>query len=116
MMNSLYSKYCKEVMNLDIIEDDNSFVTYLYIKAGNIACIKVVDMYVSENNRGNSKWLELMNKIELIAKERECSIISAQISKYSPEHVQKRTMHLCEKYNMKKAYEDLSLYIYSRSV
>lgn len=115
-MSSLYSQYCKEVLNLDIIEDDNSFITFLYVKAGSISCIKVVDMYVSENSRGNNKWLELMSKVEEIAKERNCNLLSAQISKYSPEVVQKRTVHLCEKYNMKKTYEDLSLYIYSRSL
>lgn len=103
-------------MNLDIIEDENSFVSFMKIKAGNISCIKVVDMFINEECRGKSKWLELMDKVEQVAKEMNCNLLSAQISKHSPEMVQKRTMHLCKKYGMKRTYEDLSLYIYSRSL
>lgn len=115
-MKSLYANYCKEVMNLCIIEDENSFITFHFIKAGNIHCVKIQDLYVTEDYRGNNKWLELMNKVEEVAKDKGCNLISAQISKTSPIHVQKRTEHLCKKYNMTQTYESDILYIYSRSL
>ena len=115
-MSSLYSKYCKEVMNLSIIEDENSFITFHFIKAGNIHCVKIQDLYVSEEFRGHKKWLDLMSKIEEIAKQKECNLISAQISKTSPIHVQNRTKHLCDLYNMKQTYENETVFIYSRSL
>jgi hypothetical protein len=66
--------------------------------------------------RGRSKWAELMDRAEKVAKEAGCKTISAQISKSTSEFTQQRTAHLCRLNGMEKTYEDIYQIIYSRGL
>ena len=79
-MESLYAKFIKETVDWNIIEDNNSFITYQIQKANKLKCIKVLELFVDKSCRGKNKWRDLMEKVEQIAKENECNMISEQIS------------------------------------
>lgn len=115
-MESLYSKFIKETLDWNILEDDNSFITYQIQDAKNIRCLKVNELFVEKSCRGKNKWRDLMDKLNEIAKENNCNMISAQISTKSSEFIQQRTIHLCRLYGMKKSYEDINMIVYSRSI
>jgi hypothetical protein len=115
-MSSLYAKHCKEVLGYEIIEDENSFVTFIHIQIGKTSCLKIIDLFIEENSRGVGKSLEMLKKLHEIAKQKDCSLFSAQLSKHVPQEVQNRTKHICERYGMKQSYEDSIMFIYSRSI
>jgi len=115
-MGSMYSKFIKETLNWDIIEDDNSFVSYEIQNVRNVKCLKVNEMFVDKSVRGNNKWRDLMDKLKDIAQQNNCNMISAQISAKSSDFIQQRTIHLCRLYGMDKTYEDKNVIIYSRSI
>ena len=115
-MNSLYAKHCKEVLGYEIIEDENSFATFIHLQTGTFNCLKIIDLFIDEKARGTGKSLEMLEKIHEIAKEKGCSLLSAQLSKHVSQEVQNRTKYICEKYGMKQSYEDSIMFIYSRSI
>jgi hypothetical protein len=115
-MTSLYAAFVKETVNWETLEDDESFATYELQEVGPVKCLKVIEMYVTPQARGNCKWNELMIKIEEIAKQENCKTISAQISKSTSEFTQQRTAHLCRLFGMKLTFEDVYQIIYSRDV
>ena len=113
---SLYAKFVKETIDWETYEDDNSFVTYEFQKVNGIHNLKVIEMFVEKEARGKSKWDDLMQVVEGIAKEAKCKSISAQISKSTSEFTQQRTAHLCRLNGMEKTYEDIYQIIYSRGL
>lgn len=115
-MASLYAKHCKEALNLEVIEDEISFVSLQFLKAKNIHCVKIIDMYIEKEHRGKKKSIELLESVVKLGKERGCNLLSAQISKFTHEDIQNRTKYLCGLAGMKKTYEDYSLYIFTRSI
>jgi predicted GNAT family acetyltransferase len=115
-VDSLYAKHCKEVLGYEIIEDENSFATFIYFQIGKTSCLKIIDLFIDKEFRGAGKSLEMLKKIHEIAKERNCELLSAQLSKHVSQEVQNRTKYICEKYEMKKTYEDSIMYVYSRSI
>jgi hypothetical protein len=115
-MNSLYAQFVKEILNLDTLEDENSFVTYEIQKAGSIKCLKVINMFIDKANRGKNKSIELLDKLKIIAQNNECTSMSAQINKATSEFTQQRTEHICRLYGMSKTYEDVQIIIFSRGL
>lgn len=115
-MASLYAQFVKETVNWETLEDENSFVTYELQEVGPVKCLKVIEMYVAPQARGNDKWRELMIKIEEIARQEKCKTISAQISKSTSEFTQQRTAHLCRLFGMQHSYEDVYQIVYNRGV
>jgi hypothetical protein len=113
---SLYADFVKETVGWETLEDSNSFVTYEIQKIKGIHNLKVIEMFISKEARGQRKWEDLMDKIEQVAKENECKTISAQISKSTSEFTQQRTAHLCRLNGMQKTYEDIYQIIYSRGI
>jgi GNAT superfamily N-acetyltransferase len=116
MKNSLYAQFLKEYAGREIIEDEDSFVTYGIFKAGNISSLKIMDMFVKKEARGKDKSYKLLDILVDVAKKEGCSLISAQIEKAADEFVQQRSMHICRMFGMEKTYEDGNYTIYSRSV
>lgn len=115
-MSSLYAQFVKETVNWETLEDETSFATYEIQKVGPVSCLKIIEMYVVPQARGNDKWREISDKLEEIAKEEKCKTISAQISKSTSEFTQQRTAHLCRLFGMSLTYEDIYQIIYSRNV
>jgi hypothetical protein len=115
-VGSLYSQFVKETVNWETLEDKDSFATYELQKIGPISCLKIIEMYVTPQARGNDKWREISNKLEEIAKKEDCKLISAQISKSTSDFTQQRTAHLCRLFGMSLTYEDIYQIIYSRDV
>jgi hypothetical protein len=115
-MSSLYAQFVKETVNWETLEDETSFATYEIQRVGPVSCLKIVEMYVEPKTRGNDKWREISNKLEEIARQRDCKTISAQISKSTSEFTQQRTAHLCKLFGMQHSYEDIYQIIYSRNV
>jgi hypothetical protein len=113
---SLYAKFVKETIDWDTYEDEDSFVTYQIQKINHIHNLKVIEMFVTKEARGKSKWDDLMSKIDEIAREQNCKSVSAQISKSTSEFTQQRTAHLCRLNGMEKTYEDIYQIIYSRGL
>jgi hypothetical protein len=114
--SSLYAKFVKETVGWDTLEDENSFVTYEFQKVGKLHNLKVIEMFITSEARGRSKWADLMDRVEKVAKEAGCLTISAQISKSTSEFTQQRTAHLCRLNGMEKTYEDIYQIIYSRGL
>jgi N-acetylglutamate synthase-like GNAT family acetyltransferase len=115
-MESLYAKHCKEVLGYEIIEDENSFATFIHLQIGKMSCLKIIDVFINKDSRGSGKSLEMLKQVHKIAKERDCELLSAQLSKHVSQEIQNRTKYICEKYEMKKTYEDSIMYVYSRSI
>lgn len=115
-MASLYAKFVKETVNWETLEDEVSFATYQIQKIGSVSCLKIIDMFVDQQFRGKDKWRELAIKLENIARQEKCKLISAQISKSTSEFTQQRTAHLCRLSGMLLTYEDIYQIIYSREV
>jgi hypothetical protein len=113
---SLYAQFVKETVGWETLEDDDSFVTYEIQRAGNISCLKVVEMYTKPEARGKDKWAALMKEIEQAGRDAKCGTISAQISKSTSDFTQQRTAHLCRLFGMEKTYEDIYQIIYSRGI
>ena len=115
-MASLYAQFVKETVNWETLEDETSFATYEIQRVGPVSCLKIIEMYVIPQARGNDKWRDISKKLEEIAKQKECKTISAQISKSTSEFTQQRTAHLCRLFGMQHSYEDVYQIIYSRNV
>lgn len=115
-MRSLYAEFVKELMNWDTLEDKDSFVSYELQSILDVKCLKIIEMYVKPEARGRDKWRDLTEKIEQIAKNNECSTLSATISKSTSDFTQQRTAHLCRLYGMEKSYEDMYSIIYSKKL
>jgi hypothetical protein len=115
-MASLYAQFVEEILDLKTLEDEDSFVTYEIQKAGNIVCLKVLNMYIDKKSRGKNKSIDLLDKMKDIAHSKNCSCLSAQINKATSEFIQQRTTHICRLYGMKSTYEDSQIIIFSRSI
>lgn len=115
-MSSLYAQFVKETVGWETLEDEESFATYEIQKVGPISCLKIIEMFVVPEARGNNKWNDLSDKLEEIARAEKCKKISAQISKSTSEFTQQRTAHLCRLFGMGLSYEDVYSIIYSRDV
>ena len=115
-MKSMYAEFVQEILGLETLEDDDSFVTYEIQKTGNISCLKVINMYIDKKSRGNNKSVELLDKVKDIAYKSDCSLLSAQINKATNDFIQQRTTHICILYGMEKTYEDTQIIIFSRSI
>ncbi len=115
-MASLYAQFVKETVNWETLEDEDSFATYEIQKIGPVSCLKIIEMYVKPEARGKDKWRDLTSKLEDIAKQEKCKLISAQISKSTSEFTQQRTAHLCRLFGMQHSYEDVYQIIYNRGV
>lgn len=115
-MRSMYAEFVQEILGFETLEDEDSFVTYEIQKAGNIFCLKVINMYIDKKSRGKNKSVELLDKIKKIAHSHKCNNMSAQVNKMTNEFIQQRTTHICRLYGMEKTYEDEQIIIFSRSI
>lgn len=115
-MSSLYAQFVEEILDLKTLEDQDSFVTYEIQKAGNIACLKIINMYIDKKSRGKNKSIELLDKMKDIAYNKNCTSMSAQINKATSDFIQQRTTHICRLYGMQNTYEDSQIIIFSRSI
>jgi hypothetical protein len=115
-MPSLYAEFVNEILQLQTLEDDNSFVTYEIKKVGNIACLKIINMFIEKSHRGKNKSVDLLDKMKEIAYNNKCTSMSAQINKATNDFIQQRTTHICRLYGMEKTYEDSQIIIFSRSI
>jgi hypothetical protein len=115
-MPSLYAQFVEEILDLKTLEDQDSFVTYEIEKAGNISCLKILNMYIDKKSRGRNKSIELLDKMKNIAYSEDCTCLSADISKEFNEFIQQRSIHICRLYGMSKVYEDNKIYTYSRGL
>ncbi len=115
-MPSLYSKFVKETVGWEVLEDEDSFVAYEFQNIKGLSNLKVIEMFIDTPARGKAKWEDLMKKIEEKARNVGCKTISAQISKSTSEFTQQRTAHLCQLFGMQKSYEDMYQIIYSRGI
>lgn len=115
-MSSLYAMFVKETVGWETLEDEDSFATYEIQEIGPVKCLKVIEMYIKPSARGKSKWRDLMDRIEIEARNTKCKYIAAQISKNTSEFTQQRTAHLCRLYGMEHCYEDMFQIVYRRGV
>lgn len=112
----MYAKFVKETMGWETIEDENSFLTYEIIQAGNIKSLKIMEAYVDVPARGKDKSKELLDKAYEIAKKEGCNIFSAQINPLASEFIKQRTTHICRLFGMNISYEDNNMIVLSRSI
>ena len=63
---SLFGEYIKERLNKDIVEDENGFATYYFVKDG----IYLEDMYVLPSHRKTFYPKHLADKVASIGKEK----------------------------------------------
>lgn len=115
-MNSLYSRFIKETLDWDILEDEDSFVTYQIQKNKNDKCLKICEMFIDKNSRGRNKSKYLLEKLKEIAVKNNCNIFSAQISQTASEFIKQRSIHICRLFGMNKIYEDSMVILYSRGL
>ena len=115
-MSSLYAQFVKEILELETLEDEDSFVTYEIQKVKNIKCLKVINMFIDKKARGKNKSIQLLDKLKEIAHNNECTYMSAQINKATSQFTQQRTAHICRLYGMKSVHDDLQIVIFSRSI
>lgn len=81
--DTLYAKYLKERENVSIIEDENYFIFYKI--NGNELFIK--DMGVSDSMRGQGIGKGAILRLSMVAKENECGLITANVFKDDPGHM-----------------------------
>ena len=115
-MSSLYAQFVKEILDIETLEDEDSFVTYEIQKVGSISCLKIINMYIDKKARGKNKSIDLLDKMKDIAYNKKCTSMSAQINKATSEFTQQRTTHICRLYGMENTYEDSLIIIFSRSI
>lgn len=115
-MSSLYSKFIKETLNWNCLEDENSFVSYEIQEYNNKKCLKIYEMFIEQQSRSKDKSKQLLETLKDIAIENKCTIFSAQISQNASEFIKQRSAHICRLFGMEKTYEDTTVIIYSRSL
>lgn len=115
-MKSLYAQFIEETLNWECIEDSDSFVTYEIQDNGKDKCLKICEMFIDKTARGRDKSIYLLEKLEKVALEKECTIFSAQISQTASDFIKQRSIHICRLYGMDKIYEDSTVILYSRGL
>lgn len=113
-MNSLYSKFIKETLDWDCLEDEDSFVSYHIQEQGSDKCLKICEMFIDKNSRGRDKSSILLKELKTIAKENDCNYMAAQISQESSEFIKQRSIHICRLFGMSLLHEDNLVIIYNR--
>jgi hypothetical protein len=113
-MNSLYSKFIKETLGWDCLEDEDSFVSYHIQKKDDSKCLKICEMFIDNKARGKDKSKDLLEKLKEIALNNDCNFIAAQISQDSSEFIKQRSIHICRLFGMNLFYEDSMVIIYNR--
>ena len=116
LKSSLYAKYCKETLNWETLEDEDSFVTYEIQEKNKDRCLKICEMFIDQKSRGKNKSKELLDKLKVIALDNNCNLFAAQISQKSSEFIKQRTTHICRLFGMNKTYEDSMVILYCRSL
>lgn len=77
---SLYSEYLKERIGDEVIEHEDSFVTYRFIEDAGVRTVYIVDIYVRPFFRNSKVASFLADEIAVIAKERGCKRMIGTVS------------------------------------
>lgn len=115
-MTSLYARFFKEIAGWETVETPEFFVTYQLSSCKEIKSLKIVNAFVIEEARSKGKSYEILDLMEKMAKENDCSIFSAVVAKDSSEFIQQRTIHILRTNGMSLIYEDDYNKIFSRRI
>lgn len=79
-IDSLYRDYVKERAGLEMISDENSFVTYKITGEE----IFIADMFISKSHRGHKKFKNMIETLSSIGKQSGCKVLSGNIALSDP--------------------------------